>query len=224
MLNNIITFLSAGIPGMLTFWLLSTFDIISYSKNDLFEKTSALAFFSFLNMGVGIGLYDFISRKGILWIYNRGQFPNITHMGDNIPAYLNLGICTLISTIFLSLLIYPLIYKAFMYAYTFIIKHLKLPTKSTNSVLWEALNKNKEMEATVYIFDFENNFIESGTAARLSDYDEEFFLSVRDETGYVKERITFTEVLEVYNSEERQKNKPEIVLDLKNKLKFIIIF
>lgn len=224
MLQIIITVLSAGIPGMLTYWLLSTFGILNYTKNDGFEKTSALAFFSFLNMGIGIGIYDFISRKGFLWIYRIGQFPNLMQMNDNIPAYINLGICTLVSSILMSIFVYPAIFKGFMIIYKWVIQILKLPVKSTNSVLWEVLNKHKTLDATIYVFDFENNFIESGNASRLSDYDEEFLLSIRYKTGYTKDPFTFTEVLEMYNSQEHQNNKPEIVLDFKNKLKFIVIF
>ena len=240
MLKIIMTILSAGIPGMLTFWLLSTFGILNYSKNDMFEKTSSLAFFSFLNMGLGIALYDFISRKGIIYIYNKGQFPKIMSMGTNVPAYINLGMCTLFITIVLSIVAYPVIFKIFMIIYNWIIRFLKLPSRSTNSVLWNALNKYSDINATIYIFDFDDRFIESGTVKRISDYDEESLIALQDHTGHTKTKIKYEDVLEEYNSQydrieklmEETKNddwkktekEPEIVIDFVNKLKFIIIY
>lgn len=230
MLNAILTILAAGVPGMLTYWLLVTFGILNYTKNDSFEKTSALAFFSFINTGIGIGIYDFISRKNFIFIYKMGQFPPIGKFNINVPAYINLGICTLISTLILSVFIYPIMFKGFMYLYKKVIKWLKLPVKSAHSTLWEALNKYNDVDATVYIFDLEGNFIGSGTAARLSDYDEDLSIATRDATGYNdKGVVTLEAIMECYNNayetdNEEEKKEPEIVHDLKNKFQFIIIY
>lgn len=216
---------------MLTFWLLSYFGIINYTKNDTFEKTSSLAFFSVINAGVGLKIYDFISKTPNFALYSEAGFPRLQELGIEIAPYFNIGVCTIFAALCLSVIAYPILMKVFTEAFGWVGKKLRLPKKSSNSVLWEVLNKEPDCNAYVYIFDFDDNFIESGVASRLSDYDEEFLLSLRGNTGYAREKFTLEEALSVYNEksdeihrDETKKKEPEIVLDFKNKLKFIIIF
>lgn len=215
---------------MLTFWLLSYFGIINYTKNDIFEKTASLAFFSLINVGVGLKIYDFISKNSNCALYNKEGFPKIQELNTEFSPYFNIGLCTLAAAFLLSILI-PILLKGFNEFFNLVIRILKLPKKSSNSVLWEVLNKESDCNAYVYIFDFDDNFIGSGVASRLSDYDEEFLFSLRGNTGYASKKITLSEVLCLYNKTsdkvyraESNKKEPEIVLDFKNNLKFIIIF
>ena len=223
-MKTVLAIVTAGIPGVLSYWLLSNFGIINYNKNENIEKASTFAFFSFLNLGFGLALYDYISRNSQLWIHKYADFPLFPFPPNLLTPYFNLAICTLTVTIFMSIVVYPICYKAFSIIYSYIIDKFKLNKNSNMSVLESAIKKHSKLDARVYIFDFQNNFIETGEFARISDYDEEYFVSLRNETGYAKETFTFSEVMSYYNSEEVQNNKPEIVLDLKNKYKFIIIY
>lgn len=227
----ILVIFSAGVPGMLTFWLLSYFGIINYTKNDTFEKSASLAFFSAINAGVGLKIYDLISKNPKFCLYSEVGFPKLQNLGVEFSPYFNIGVCTLIAALCLSVIVYPILMKGFNLVFMWVGKKLKLPKKSSNSVLWEVLNKESDCNAYVYIFDFNDNFIESGVASRLSDRDEEFLFSLRGDTGYAGQKILLEEVLRWYNKKsneilgaESNKKEPEIVLDFKNKLKFIIIF
>jgi hypothetical protein len=140
-----------------------------------------------------------------------------------------IDVITLLSIIFLVIFIltgwiYPRIIKYFMVKMEkFRLKH-NLPLKTQESV-YEMLVHNKEYSDTlVYVFDFDDQFIESGYLSKFSDNTDTINLSLALNTFHTKEKYELVDILEIFNGEHYDNDAKEIYLDFDRRIKIFFFY
>lgn len=208
-MNILTAIVATGIPGFFSYVYLSKLGILTYTKDNKDEKVIVLSIFSFLNMGIAYIVYYGINK----------DFP---FKEIKISEIILLFFISLIVSIIMTIVVYP-------FCINIMNKHIQkyqvkkgIANRSAKTVYELVFFPEDKKYPFVYIFDFENNFIESGLVYRLSGIDEKLNISITNTTGYVNETVTINEVLGTF--EECDNDKAEMIIDVENKLKLFVFY
>lgn len=209
MLNFFSAAITAGIPGFMSYVYLSRIGILNYNKDEKDEKIIVLTILSFLNIGVTYYVFRIISGvdplKELTWI--------------NVPILFFIGILmTVIMTKFYTLVINLFINNLEKSR----LKENKM-IKNNKSIYENSLIKAGGKKIFVYIFDFKNEFIESGYFYYLDTLDGKIKIGLCNNTFYVDKAPTIQEVLKAFNEEEDTEKK-EIIIDFDNQKKLFLFY
>lgn len=208
-LSLLLIVVATGIPGFLSYAYLSQLGIILFSKNEKDDKVIVLSIFSFLNIGLSFCLFYWIT----------GIEPSKSMV---LSSVLKLFIITLIVSAVLTLTIYPYLLKKMKKTIEIYQEKNNIDVASNQTVIDKIINNSEYKFKAVYIFDFENNFIESGYLKRYSGEETAGFqISLVTDTFYNDENPTFNEVLKEFNSSQTPEAN-ELFLDLDKKIKIFI--
>ncbi|HZG10562.1 MAG TPA: hypothetical protein VEZ91_01080 [Kurthia gibsonii] len=207
-LSIISTIVTAGIPGFASYLYLSKNSVLQHGKEDKDEKIIVLSILSILNMGVTYYVFRIITGvdplKDLNWI--------------NAPFLFGTGIIvTFIMTAFYSkvIAITNKYWEKNRLENSQIIKNKK-------TIYDRALHRyNKPI--FVYIFNFKNEFIESGYFYQLDELNGKLRIGLSNNTEHTKEIPTIEEVLNAFNTL-NDTTKKEIIVDVDNQLKLFLFY
>lgn len=210
-MNIFSTIVATGIPGFLSYIYLNQLGILNYSKNEKDEKITVLAIFSFLNMG--ISFYAFYGITGI----------NPTKKLEIISIAPLFFISLLISSI-MTFAVYPFVLKKMDISLKKFQEKNKIAKRSSKTLYELTMFKKDHNPPFIYIFDFEDNFIESGYFYRLYDINDKLQLSLSTNTYHTKEKFSIDEVLEQFNKLENSPDKADLIIDVDHKIKIFVFY
>lgn len=99
-----------------------------------------------------------------------------------------------------------------------------LPLKTQETVFEMLVHRKKYKYTHVFIFDFDENFIESGYLGKFSTTGDSINISLETNTFHTKEKVTYIELLEKFNDPKMHKERKEIYLDFDKKLKIFFFY
>lgn len=211
----LLSFLATGIPGLISYWFLSQISIIKHNSEK--DKTLFITALSLINI-----LISYLSLELLTWISKIKllSFIKINYSNPSRADIILIFGLSLFVTWILSRYVYNNIFK-YMNKY---INSLQIKFdvplisnfRTLETIILEKKNKNGSI--FIYIFDFDNKFIESGYLNRFNEEYKE--ISLHDHTNYIHEKFTIHEVLTYFNDND----DAEIFIDLENKLKYYIFF
>ncbi|QPQ35547.1 hypothetical protein [Lysinibacillus sp. JNUCC-52] len=208
-MNILSTIVATGIPGFLSYIYLNRLGILNYTKDEKDEKIIVLSIFSLINIGVSIVVFYYLTGK---------KFSK----NLDIESYLFLFLIAVVVSFILTLYIYPLVMKMGNKYIDNFQKNNHIANKSTKTVYESVLFRKDKKYPFIFIFDFDNKFIESGFAHRLSGASEKLNISITNTTGHIKETYTIYEVLEKFENHDNE--SAEIIIDVENKLKVFVFY
>lgn len=206
-MNILSTIIATGIPGFITYVYLSKVGLLKYTKDEKDEKVIVLAIFSVTNMFFTYYVFRIITQvdplKDITWI--------------NLPSLFFIGILvTIIMTNFYSFILKKL-YKFYEKSQ----RSSKKGIRSKKNIYDKILIKEDDTKPFIYIFDFENKFIESGYFYFLDDIDGKSAFGLSNNTEYIEEPPIFKEVIKAFN-EEKDTDKKDLIVDFDKKIKVVV--
>lgn len=208
-MNLLLVVVATGIPGFLSYAYLSQLGIIIFSKNEKDDKVIVLSIFSFLNIGLSFCVFYWLTS---------------IEPSKNMPfsAVIKLFIVTLIISAILTLTLYPYVLKKMKKTIETYQGKNNINIKSNQTVIEKIIDSTEYKFKAVYIFDFDNNFIESGYLKRYSGEETTGFqISLATETFYNDEKPTFNEILNKFNTDPIPEAN-ELLLDVDKKIKIFI--
>lgn len=204
LLNTFLSIIVTGIPGFISYWILSQFRLVDVRKNDKDEKIILL---------IGLSLINVLTTFIILRKFGY-TFP-IKFEEENI---LTLSLISTITVLLLSIIFWPLLIIFIKKIIRIIKFKYKIPTDSNRTVFDEIMfNRPKELTDTqLYIFDFKNQLIIEGAAGYISHEKPE--LSVRN---IIDASTTYDQAIKIYNDTDNINR--EIFINYERQIKIIII-
>lgn len=201
---------ATSIPGFLSYVYLSKLQIIHFSKDEKDDKVITLSILSLLNVGTSFIVFYFIT----------GVTPTKDMSMISLVGLISVSI--LISSI-MTFGIYPIFLKLTAKSISKYQQENNMGRTSSKEVKDLVFNNPKYKFTMIYIFDLENNFIESGYLNRFSNINEgNLKLSLDTDTAYSADNpIDFSEVLKAFNESENLDAK-EIYLDFETKVKIFV--
>lgn len=201
--------ITAGIPGFMSYVYLSKIGVLQYNKDEKDEKIIVLTILSFLNIGVTYYVFRLIFKLD----------PLTELTWTKVPILFVIGV---IVTIIMTLL-----YERGIDFFSKKIKDSRLnkrkSIKNNKNIYENALRKSEGKNSFVYIFNFKNEFIESGYFYFLDDLEGKLRLGLSTNTCHTKEAFTIREILKIFNEEE-DVDKKEIIIDVDNQLKLFLFY
>jgi hypothetical protein len=199
--------LATGIPGFFTYVYLSKTGVLKYDKDEKDDKVIVLSIFSILNMCFTYYIYRIVTKVDPLTEMNWKNAPYIFVLGIFV---------TFAMTNF---------YKFLLEKYN---KKFEKKQRSNNKIILskksiyeKTLVKENKTKPFIYIFDFENKFIESGYFYLLDDKESKISLGLCNNTCYIEEPPKFEEIIKAFNEEE-DTNKKDLIVDFERKIKIFI--
>ena len=213
----LIAILTAGIPGFFSYWYLNQIGFLNYSDRAQEEKKTIQIILSIINISVSFFVWFLVESKG-----NLEAALQINTM--KIIDVIKLLCISIIITFALTRWIYPMIIKYFMDKMEkFRIKH-NMPLKTQETVYEMLVHKKNYKYTQVYIFDFDDKFIESGYLGKFSTTGDSVNLSIEINTFHTKEKFTYAELLEVFNNADLDNDTKDIYLDFDKNLKIFFFY
>ncbi|MDW3865556.1 hypothetical protein [Staphylococcus saprophyticus] len=199
----LLNIIATGIPGFLSYWLLSQFRLVELSEQNKDEKVVLLGSLSVLNIIFSILILNFLDI--------------------NLTVYSNINILkimaiTIIVVIILSIIIYPTLIILTKRGINFVRSLFDLPFDRNSKVFDNIISerpKNKKY-SQLYIFDFNNILILEGSLGYVSHKDP--IISLENE---IDAYTTYTQVIDLYNNTENLNRA--IYIDYGNKIKIFVI-
>jgi len=212
-----IALLTVGVPGFFSYWYLNQIGFLSYSDRAKEEKRSIQILLSFINVGVSLFVWLLVENKGNL--ESPLQFKTMQMI--DVITLLSISIVVIF---ILTRWIYPMIIKYFMSKMEkFRVKH-NLPLK-TQETVYEMLVHRKEYAHTqVYVFDFDDQFIESGYLSKFSDNTDSINLSLALDTFHITQKYELVDILRMFNGEHYPNDAKEIYLDFDRRIKIFFFY
>lgn len=201
--------ITAGIPGFMSYVYLSKIGILQYNKDEKDEKIIVLTILSFLNIGVTYYVFRLLFK-----------IDPITELTwTKVPILFGIGIIVTI--------VMTLIYERVIDFFAKKLKESRLnknkAIKNNKNIYDHVLRKSEDKNIFVYIFNFKNEFIESGYFYFLDDLEGKLRLGLSTNTCHTKEAFTISGVLKDFN-EEADPDKKEIIIDVDNQLKLFLFY
>lgn len=199
--------LATGIPGFFTYVYLSKKGVIKYDKDEKDDKVIVLSIFSILNMCFTYYIFRIVTKIDPLTEIDWKNAPSIFFLGIFV---------TFVMTNF---------YNFFLEKYN---KHFEKQQRVNNktilskkSIYEKTFLKEEKTKPFIYIFDFENKFIESGYFYLLDDKESKLSLGLCNNTCYTEEPYNFEEIIKAFN-EETDTNKKDLIIDFERKIKIFV--
>lgn len=212
-----IALLTAGIPGFFSYWYLNQIGFLNYSDRAQEEKKTIQIILSIINISVSFFVWFLLENKG-----NLEAALQINTM--KIIDVITLLSISIIITFTLTRWIYPLIIKYFMSKMEkFRLKH-NLPLKTQETVYEMLVHKKEYSHTLVYVFDFNDEFIESGYLSKFSDNSDSINLSLALETFHTKEKYEIVDMLALFNGKNYSNDAKEIYLDFDRRIKIFFFY
>lgn len=217
LMELIIALLAVGVPGFFSYWYLNQIGFLNYSNQAQEEKRTIQIILSLINIGVSFSVWFLIESKGNL------------QASLQVETMKVIDVITLLSTsiVVTSILtgwIYPLIIKYFINKMgKFRLKH-NLPLKTQETVYEMLVHKKEYSHTLVYVFDFDDKFIESGYLSKFSDNSDSINLSLALDTFHTKEKYELIDILGMFNGGHYANDAKEIYLDFDRRIKIFFFY
>ncbi|MBC1800792.1 hypothetical protein [Listeria booriae] len=205
-----ILLITTGIPGMFSYWYLSQLGIVNHNTDSKDDKVLVIAALSLFNMLISVFVYEMIASC----LFKR---PFLVDGYTRLDIFL-LFITAVLTTFLLSRCVYPSALKKVQKSILRYQNNENIPIPSNGTGLEELMrDRPKEFTTTfIYIFDFDNKFIESGGLYAINSKRHEIIL--HGDSGYTRDPYYFQEVLSDYNKREDHKSR-KIFIDYERKIK-----
>lgn len=213
--NLLLSVLATGIPGIISYWFLNQISIIKHNSEK--DKTMFITSLSLINV-----LISYLSTE-IFNIMSKLKYLSFMKINYSNPSKIDLILIFLLSlliTWLLSRCVYLHIFKFANIYINNLQRKLNVPVISRFRTLETIINEKRSIDGSIfiYIFDFENNFIESGYLNRFNEEYKE--ISLHDDTNYITEKFNIEDVLSYFS----ESDNAEIFIDIENRLKYYIFF
>ncbi|WP_342388118.1 hypothetical protein [Salinicoccus bachuensis] len=203
-MNLFLSIIATGVPGFISYWILSQFRLLDVDKNNKDEKLILLTGLSLINIFV---VY-------LVLVSRDYSFPleSITP-----KTLIGVALTSMIVVLILSVLIWPLIIKItkdLLNKWKFV---LNIPNDSNRTVFDEIMmSRPNETFTQAYIFTFDDKLIIEGATGYISHDRPE--LSIRNKIDIT---TTYEQAIKVYNKTDNEHR--EILIDYERQLKIILI-
>lgn len=199
----LLNIIATGIPGFLSYWLLSQFRLVELSEQNKDEKVVLLGSLSVLNIIFSILILKTFNIKLTV-------FSNI-----NI---LKIMAITILVVIILSIIVYPFLIILTKKGIKFVKSFLKMPFDRNSKVFDNIISERPKSKkySQLYIFDFNNILILEGSLGYVSHKDP--IISLENE---IDANTTYTQVIDLYNDTENLNRA--VYIDYGNKIKIFVI-
>lgn len=216
-MNTFISLIGTGIPGFLSYWYLSKHGLMDFNKDRKDEKIVALTALSAINI--------FFTWILSTLLYQRfGIELSIASMdGSQMLVVFIIGaVISLLLTVF----VYPYIISKAISGVDGQLKNSGKPFIINRHILKDIIYSNKKDFVSVYIFNNNENrsFVESGYLEALGEIDGNLQLMLSGRTFSVKEKFSYEEVAEIFNSDRYDKEDKHIYFDANQKIIMFIFF
>lgn len=212
----ILAIITAGIPGVLSYWYLKQIGILNHSVDSKDDKVMVITSLSFFNIITSLLVFAglAVGWKGYSYKQIEQHF---------ILSIFILLIISVLVTMILTVILYPNLIKLGRFLVNKRAKQENAPYRSPYSGI-EMLLRHEDKEVNhyfVYIYNLENKFIEAGWYELLNSKNRELILV--GDTGYKKEH-PFKSVIQEYNHCTNNRVDQKMLIDLQNKIKIICFY